>query len=493
MTHHIEAATQAITEFVGTWAPENALELVEALSKSFPGLLEAIAAATANAAEKIPDKYPVTIVGPDGEVEVRYFPIHPEVPDHLWEIAGTVAGEGEKAAEMGGIVRAAHKSELDNLERGHTLWDVSINQDGENAPAGSAPPNGSHGQAPANGTGDEIPRAASPDVSGSTGGKGASQETSPASAAGAHAGSAGGAGPTGGGTVGGRGGSGTGEPPRAGAGSGGGDEDNRGHGPNEDPYANLKNMSLEERLELVGRSDVQPTGREIGSINFRDYYEAEQSGKYTGIPLRTELMRGDDGAQNAAKIIAELFSNYKENAAKGDTDARYLKVTADPATGDTIIDYYSIAPVTEKTYHFIESRLYPNNYAPGELEKLLFEGKPRDEESAKTSKGLHDTGRGWAMVVAHTDAREAYNEEPGAFIERVGVGAHVRIRVNPRELTRYELSRVLAIARGQEPPPPPEPVSEEEKKAELKKHLPDDELDAFLGKLDLPDEPEDGS
>jgi hypothetical protein len=338
-------------------------------------------------------------------------------------------------------VRAAHKSELDNLERGHTLWDVSINQDGENAAAGSARPNGSHGQAPANGTGDEIPRAASPDVSGSTGGKGASQETPPASAAGAHAGSAGGAGLTGGGTVGGRGGSGTGEPPRAGAGSGGGDEDNRGHGPNEDPYAHLRNMSLEERLDATGRRTLMPIGEEVGRCDFHDYREASRNPDYTGVntmrELRHELMdMGFDG-QNAAMVQGELFSNYFDHA--DDEDSRYFVVSRSEETGDLEIDYYCFAPVKDETFSGFEFYLDPRNY---DVEETLREGRARDPDAPTAAYGVpEDTGRGLALIVTHT-----LND--GRRIERMGQGAHIKLVVNPNDITPTEIRRILDEASG---------------------------------------------
>lgn len=111
---HIAAATEAISEYIGTWAPENALDLDSFLA-GLPGLFEALAAAVAGVAERLGAE----------------FPVHPTVAEHLDEIAATVAGMGEFAAEAHMIHRIAHAAEMERIENprpNEELWDVAGNR-----------------------------------------------------------------------------------------------------------------------------------------------------------------------------------------------------------------------------------------------------------------------------------------------------------------------------------------------------------------------------
>jgi hypothetical protein len=114
MSGHIDAATEAVSEHIGAWAPESALDLDSFLAE-LPRLFEALAAAVSGVAERLGAE----------------FPVHPSVPEHLEEIAATVAGMGEFAAEAHAIHRSAHAAELDRIEnpRPHEeLWDVAANR-----------------------------------------------------------------------------------------------------------------------------------------------------------------------------------------------------------------------------------------------------------------------------------------------------------------------------------------------------------------------------
>jgi hypothetical protein len=114
MSGHIDAATEALSDYIGAWSPENALDLDSFLA-GLPRLFEALAAAVAGVAERLGSE----------------FPVHPSVPEHLEEIAATVAGMGEFAAEAHAIHRMAHAAEMDRIEnpRPHEeLWDVAGNR-----------------------------------------------------------------------------------------------------------------------------------------------------------------------------------------------------------------------------------------------------------------------------------------------------------------------------------------------------------------------------
>ena len=114
MSNHIDAATEAVSEHIGTWEPENALDL-DAFLAGLPRLFEAVASSIAGVADRLGSE----------------FPVHPSVPDHLREIAATVAGMGEFAGEAHAIHRIAHATEMERIEDprpNERLWDVVENQ-----------------------------------------------------------------------------------------------------------------------------------------------------------------------------------------------------------------------------------------------------------------------------------------------------------------------------------------------------------------------------
>ena len=104
MSNHIDAASEAVSEHIGTWEPENALDL-DAFLAGLPRLFEAVAASVARVAERLGSE----------------FPVHPSVPDHLQEIAATVAGMGEFAGEAHAIHRIAHEEDNVHARSGHFL------------------------------------------------------------------------------------------------------------------------------------------------------------------------------------------------------------------------------------------------------------------------------------------------------------------------------------------------------------------------------------
>jgi hypothetical protein len=110
----IDAATEALTEYIGAWVPENAMDL-DLFLAGLPLLFEAVASSVATVAERLGSE----------------FPVHPSVPEHLQEIAATVAGMGEFAGEAHAIHRTVHATELERIEDprpNEGIWDVAANQ-----------------------------------------------------------------------------------------------------------------------------------------------------------------------------------------------------------------------------------------------------------------------------------------------------------------------------------------------------------------------------
>jgi hypothetical protein len=111
---HIDAATEALSEYIGAWAPDSALDLDSFLA-GLPRLFDTLAAAVSGVAERL----------------IAEYPVHPTVPEHLEEIAATVAGMSEFAAEAHAIHLVAHAAEMERIENprpNEELWDVSTNR-----------------------------------------------------------------------------------------------------------------------------------------------------------------------------------------------------------------------------------------------------------------------------------------------------------------------------------------------------------------------------
>jgi hypothetical protein len=94
----INAITEILTE-ARAWIPENATDLDHFLM-DLPYLFEALASSIAGVAERLASE----------------FPVDPAVPEHLQEIAATIAGMGEFAGEAHGIHRVVQAREMEHIE-----------------------------------------------------------------------------------------------------------------------------------------------------------------------------------------------------------------------------------------------------------------------------------------------------------------------------------------------------------------------------------------
>lgn len=109
--NRIEAAAEAAREHIGGYEPENASDL-DLFLLSLPDYFSEVAAAFRNVADTLAGGYPV----------------EPVVPERLREIAATIGGMGDYAAEAHAAHRAAHERELERIENprpNEGFWDVS--------------------------------------------------------------------------------------------------------------------------------------------------------------------------------------------------------------------------------------------------------------------------------------------------------------------------------------------------------------------------------
>jgi hypothetical protein len=112
--HHIEAAAEAVEQHIGSWEPENALDLDLFLS-SLPRLFESVSGSIGHVASRLGDEFPVDAA----------------VTERLREIAATVRGMSDFAGEAHAIHRIVHAKELERIEEprpGEQMWDVAQNQ-----------------------------------------------------------------------------------------------------------------------------------------------------------------------------------------------------------------------------------------------------------------------------------------------------------------------------------------------------------------------------
>lgn len=112
--NHIDAASEAVTQHIGGWEPENASDLDGMLAR-LPQFFDATSQAFSTMAERLADGYPV----------------HPSVPEILREIGSTIAGMSDFSGEAHAAHRNMHERELERLEnprRNEQFWDVKENQ-----------------------------------------------------------------------------------------------------------------------------------------------------------------------------------------------------------------------------------------------------------------------------------------------------------------------------------------------------------------------------
>jgi hypothetical protein len=112
--NHIDAAAEAIEQHIGSWEPENAFDLDLFLS-GLPRLFDSVSGSIGHVASRLGEE----------------FPVHPAVTERLHEIAATVAGMSEFAADAHAIHRVVHEKEIERIEEprpGEQIWDVTQNQ-----------------------------------------------------------------------------------------------------------------------------------------------------------------------------------------------------------------------------------------------------------------------------------------------------------------------------------------------------------------------------
>jgi hypothetical protein len=95
----INVAAEGVTEAIGGWYPQNAVELIE-FTKHFPELFLALAAAVNTVAERLGSE----------------FPVDPAVTEHLQEMAARLAGMQDLASETHGILITAHAEAIQKLQ-----------------------------------------------------------------------------------------------------------------------------------------------------------------------------------------------------------------------------------------------------------------------------------------------------------------------------------------------------------------------------------------
>jgi hypothetical protein len=114
VVHQIDAAADMVEQQIGSWEPDNAVDL-DLFLASLPRLFEAVSGSIGHVASRL---------GSD-------FPVDPAVTERLREIASTVAGMSDFAGEAHSIHRAAHARELERIEEprpGEEFWDVAKNR-----------------------------------------------------------------------------------------------------------------------------------------------------------------------------------------------------------------------------------------------------------------------------------------------------------------------------------------------------------------------------
>jgi hypothetical protein len=114
VSNHIDAAAEAIDQHVGSWEPENAVDLDQFLG-SLPRLFESLSGSIQHVAERLGSE----------------FPVEPVVAQRLHEIAVSISGMADFSGEAHAVHRVAHAREMERIENprpNERLWDVVENQ-----------------------------------------------------------------------------------------------------------------------------------------------------------------------------------------------------------------------------------------------------------------------------------------------------------------------------------------------------------------------------
>jgi len=109
--NRIEAAAEAVTQYIGGFHPETPEEL-DLFLGGLPAYFSAAADAFRSVADTLSDQFPIENV----------------VPERLREIAATIGGMSDFAAEARAVHRAAHDSEIERREdprHNEGWWDTS--------------------------------------------------------------------------------------------------------------------------------------------------------------------------------------------------------------------------------------------------------------------------------------------------------------------------------------------------------------------------------
>lgn len=99
MSNVVDAVTDAIGHNIGSYEPENVDDLGGFLA-ALPELYEALASSLTRVADRFADELPV----------------HPDVAEHIRELASQAAGQHEYAGEAYGLFRSRHDDDLERLE-----------------------------------------------------------------------------------------------------------------------------------------------------------------------------------------------------------------------------------------------------------------------------------------------------------------------------------------------------------------------------------------
>lgn len=108
-------AGEAVQQDLGNYHPEHIIELRPFFSTELPEFFGTLAGSIGAMADRFREE----------------LPLHQQIPEHIQEMAGVLAGLRDKAQELSALFENLHKDDLNRLDEprpGEQMWDVGANR-----------------------------------------------------------------------------------------------------------------------------------------------------------------------------------------------------------------------------------------------------------------------------------------------------------------------------------------------------------------------------
>jgi hypothetical protein len=107
----VENANDAVTQDIGGWMPETAMDIIAFYEQHLPGFFENLSQALGTLSDR----------------STADMPLDPSIGDHTGDMASAAQGMADSARELASILRQKHEAEIARVEEprpAEEVWDV---------------------------------------------------------------------------------------------------------------------------------------------------------------------------------------------------------------------------------------------------------------------------------------------------------------------------------------------------------------------------------